>query len=245
FIIVGASLRYLSALVIFAMAVLAGCTTTYHFNTADYVPVFPKLETPVPLRVALVIPEKTKEITYKFANRRWNIGEALESHMLNGLKAAFADVSVASNEIYMTGIDRVVTCSLGDKTNLNVGFVWSDKTATIEMGCRVSDASQKALWEGSILRSDTFNAGIVGQMLQITAIASVFIKSVDLGSAEEMYDAMITSGSNNSLILGVDELMDKMLKEGTTKICPSCSRNTDWRKTVKPVKAVITEMDEN
>ena len=134
-----------------------------------------------------------------------------------------------------------MTCSLGKKTDLNVGFVWSDKTATVELGCHVSDASQTALWEGSILRSDTFNAGIVGQMLQITAVASVFIKKIDLGSAEEMYDAVITNGSNNSLILGVDELMDKMIKEGSTKICPDCTGIADWRKTVTPVQSGTIE----
>lgn len=243
-VLAGAPFRYLCTLMVLTAAGLAGCAKTYHFNTRDYVPVYPRLEAPVNLRAALVVPYETKDFAYKFVYKRWGLGEALESHMLSGLKAAFTEVAVASDGKIPAGVDRIVTCSLGNKTDLYVGFVQSDKKATIELACRVTNASGTPLWEGSVVRTETFNAGIVGHMLQLTALASVFVKSVDVGSAEDMYDAMITSGSNNSLILTVDEMMNKMIGEGAPKICPGCTTKPDWRNVVKTKIEVSADKDD-
>jgi len=167
--------------------------------------------------------------------------------MGNGLKAAFKDVVVTLVDGKApANVDRVMICSLGDKTDLKVGvFVWSDKTAIIELNCQVFDNAKTVLWEGSILRTDTFNPGIAGYLLPITAVAANFLPRMDVQGAEEMYADTITSATNNSMILTIDEFMEKMVKEGRSKICPSCNDATDWRKTVTHVKSDSVEKDEN
>ncbi len=207
---------------LFAAFVFSGCTKVYHFNTPDYVPAYPKPENTIPLKVALHIPEESREFAYSFVYKRWALGEALESHMLNGLKAAFGDAAITSEPSVPSGFDRVAVCTLEKSTDIKIGTVGSDKIATIGLVCRIEDATKSVRWEGRVNRTETFNAGIVGTMLRVTAFASVFIRSVDVAGAEEMYDAMITSGSNNTLILTVDEMINKIVKDGRTRICPGC-----------------------
>lgn len=224
-------------LFIAVMFVSSGCTTKIHFDLPEFAPEYPKLEVPIPLRVALIVPEKTREFAFKIPLKHWCLGEAVSGHMGKGLRAAFKDVvvTVVDGKIPVD-VDRVVDCSLGDKTDLKVGvFVWSDKTTIIELNCQVFDNTKSVLWEGSILRTDTFNPGIAGYLLPITAVAANFLPKMDVQGAEEMYADTITSATNNSLILTIDEFMEKMVKEGRNKICPSCNDSTDWRKTVAPV----------
>lgn len=218
--------------ILLAAFFLGGCST-YHFNTSEFSPAFPRLETPIARKVALAVPEETRTFNFSFANKRWAVGEAVESHVLSGLKAAFSDAVAVSGSALPPGFDRLATCSLGKKSNLTIGYVWSDKVATIELSCHIQDASGTPLWNGAVSRAEVFNERIVGHMLQLTALASVFIRSVDARGAEERYDAMITSGVNNSLILAVDEMMNKMVKEGAVVICSGCTGHPDWRKVVQ------------
>lgn len=223
------------------MFILGGCTTKIHFNLPELTPEYPKLEAPIPLRVALIVPEKTREFAFKIPLKHWCIGEAIPGHMGNGLKAAFKDVVTVVDEKIPADVDRVIVCSLGDKTDLKVGvFVWSDKTTIIELNCRVLDKAESSLWEGTILRTDTFNPGIAGYLLPITAVAANFLPKMDVQGAEELYADTITSATNNSMVLTIDQFMEKMIKEGRNKICPDCNDATDWHKTV-PVKADSAE----
>ncbi len=232
--------RSLHLLVLLALLILTGCTKSYHFNTPDYVPAYPKLMSPIPLKAALLIPEETRGFNYSFVYKRWALGEALESHMLSGMKAAFSEAVVSPDGSMPAGCDRIVICSLDKKTDIKIGTVGSDKIATIGLDCQVQDAAKLVLWTGSVQRSETFNAGIVGTMLRLTAAASVFVRGIDVGGAEEMYDAMITSGSNNTLILAVDEMMSKMIGEGAAKICAGCPGKPDWRKTAAKPETDLT-----
>ncbi|MDO9069874.1 MAG: hypothetical protein Q7W05_15655 [Deltaproteobacteria bacterium] len=229
-----------------AIFILGGCTTKIHFDLPELAPEYSKLEAPIPLRVALIVPEKTREFAYKIPLKHWCLGEAVPGHMGNGLRAAFKDVVTVVNGEAPADVDRVMICSLGDKTDLKAGvFVWSDKTTIIELNCQVSDNAKSVLWEGYVLRTDTFNPGIAGYMLPITALASNFLPKMDVRGAEAMYADTITSAANNCLILAVDQFMEKMLREGRSKICPGCNDATDWRKTVSPVKSDTIENDEN
>lgn len=228
------------------MFILSGCTTKIHFDLPELAPEYPKLETPIPLSVALIVPEKTREFAFKIPLKHWCLGEAVPGHVGNGLRAAFKNVVAVVDGKAPTDVDRVMICSLGDKTDLKVGvFVWSDKTTIIELNCQVFDNTKSVLWEGSILRTDTFNPGIAGYLLPITAVASNFLPRMDVRGAEAMYADTITSAANNSMILAVDQFMGKMVKEGRNKICPSCNDATDWRKTIQPVKSDPVGMDEN
>ena len=221
---------------------LAGCTTSYHLNTESFVPRYPRLTNPFPMNVALVVPAETSGFAFTVPMRRWEIGEAVSSHMASGLKAAFKDVVVLNDEKAPPKAERIVVCSLRKRTELKLGMlVTSDHTANIDLDCKVLDASRKMLWEGSILRSDTFNAGIIGQMLLLQSASSFFVKNVDVSGSVDMFHSVITSGSNSSLVLAVDQLMEKMISEGNTRICTTCSAKPDWRKTV--AEQVIPEED--
>ena len=221
-----------SMMMMLLVACISGCAKSYRLDTEDFVPKYPLLEEPLPLKVALVVPKETRRFAYKIPLRRWEMGAALESHMSSALKAAFKDVVSVPDEKSASGVDRIFVCSLGASTSLKVGLlVTSDHTATVDLGCQVLDASRVPLWEGRILRSDTFNAGIIGKMLLASSISSLFIKGVDVVGSEEKFEAVITDGSNNSLVLAVEQFMEKMLKEGQRKICPNCTGNADWRKT--------------
>lgn len=223
--------RMLPVMVCFLL--LAGCTTKLHFNTPEMTPHYAKMAAPIPQHIVLIVPEETRNLAYTIPLRRWCIGEAVPTHMASALKSAFKDVIVSEDGKIPADADRIIYCSLGTKTDMKFGvLVTSDKTATIELNCRVLDAASKTLWEGGVLHSDTFNAGIVGQMLAVKAFASIFYKSVDLTSAEDAYAEMIAFGSNNSMILAVDRFMEKMIREGKSSICPNCSDATDWRKSV-------------
>jgi len=214
-----------------------GCTTKFHFNTPEMTPQYSQMAAPIPLRVALIVPEETRNVAYTVPLRRWCIGEAVPTHMASALKSAFKDVRVSEDGKIPADADRIIHCSLGANTDMKFGvLVTSDKTATVELKCKVLDAARRTLWEGGILRSDTFNAGIIGQMLPLTAMVSIFYKKVDVAGAEEAYAAMITAGSNNSMVLAVDQFMEKMIREGRTRICPSCSDASDWRNSVVKVE---------
>ena len=224
---------------------LPGCTTKLHFNTPEMTPQYSKMAAPIPHRVVLIVPEETRDRAYTIPLRRWCIGEAVPGHMASALKSAFKDVVESTDGKIPADADRIIYCSLGAKTDMKFGvLVTSDKTATIELNCRVLDATSKTLWEGGILHSDTFNAGIVGQMLAVKAFASIFYKSVDLASAEDAYAEMIAFGSNNSMILTIDQFMEKMIRDGRTSICPSCSDATDWRKSVTIEKKIANGDDD-
>jgi hypothetical protein len=227
-----------------ACFILAGCTTKLHFNTPEMIPHYPQMSAPIPHRVALIVPEETRDMAYTIPLRRWCIGEAVPTHMAAALKSAFKDVTVADDGKIPADAERIIYCSLGAGTDMKFGMlVSSDKTATVELNCRVLDAARSTLWEGGILRSDTFNAGIVAQMLQLTAITSIFYSNVDVAGAEEAYAAMITAGSNSSMVLAVDQLMEKMIREGRSGICPGCSDATDWRKVVVKAKKPVRDDD--
>ena len=221
-----------------------GCTTKIHFDRPEFAPEYAKMEKPIPLRVALIIPQETREFAHKVPLRHWCIGEAVPGHMAIGLKAAFKDVVTVVDGKAPADVDRVVICSLGDKTELKTKFAWSDIVTIIELKCQVMDNAKSLLWEGSILRTDSFAPGAVGYLLPITAVASNFLPGMDVKGADAMYADTISSAANNSLILGIDQFMEKMIREGRSSICAGCSDATDWRKSaVTEKKPYVLEDD--
>jgi hypothetical protein len=218
---------------------LIGCTKTIHFNTPEMTPKYPGVSKPFPYRAALLVPQETRSFAFTIPLRRWNIGEAVPVHMASALKSAFNEVVTIEGDKHSAGFERNVLCQLGPGTNMKFGLlVITDKTATIELNCQITDASQRILWQGGVTHSETFNAGMVGTMLTLNAAASIFIKKadIDLESSEDAYANVLAIGSNTAMIMTVDKLMEKMVNEGRSSICPDCSEATHWRISVAPEK---------
>lgn len=229
------SLQHASRLVavLFILALLCGCTKTLHFNTPEMTPQYPVMTKPFPYRAALIVPTETRERAFTIPLRRWNIGEAVPSHMASALKSAFKTVAVADEGKLPADAERGVVCRLGSATDLKLGLLaTSDHTATIELTCLVQDGSLRTLWEGTVLHSETFNAGMLGKMHLLTAAASIFFKNADTSGSEELLASVIADGSNTAMVLAVDKLMEKMITEGRSRICPPCNAATDWRTSV-------------
>ncbi len=217
-----------------AACLTAGCTTSYHINTPDYIPVYPKLKTPVPLTAGLIVPQETLDYAHSVPLARWEVGQAVSSHMASGLKAAFKNVVVLAGGKPDAGVDIVVTCTLGQQSKFKPGLlVTSDHAVTIELICKTTDTSNVSLWDGHILQTDIFNAGIIGKMLIATSLTSIFVSNVDVQGAVDSFGLVVAGGSNNNLVIAVNRMMEKMVNEGRLKICPKCGDDTDWRKIVQ------------
>lgn len=230
---------------IMAAALLGGCTKTLHFNTPEMTPQYPAMSTPFPHRAALIVPPETREIAFTVPLRRWNIGEAVPGHMASALKSAFNSVKVAEDGTCPADAERCIICRLGPETVMRFGMlVTSDNTATIELTCLVTDRLQRKLWEGTVVHSETFNAGMVGKMHLLTATSSLFFKNADVSGSEELLASVIADGANTTMALAVDKLMEKMIKEGRNDICSACNEATDWRKTVKNIHSEPEVQDE-
>ena len=65
-----------------AMFILGGCTTKIHYNLPELAPEYPKLEVPIPLRVALIVPEKTREFAFKLKFLPVNTPKSRNSSMI-------------------------------------------------------------------------------------------------------------------------------------------------------------------
>ncbi len=231
--------------VLIAIILLSGCTKTLHFNTPEMTPQYPGMSKPFPYRAALIVPQETRDMAFTIPLRRWNIGEAVPSHMASALKSAFNTVVAAEEGKLPTDAERIIICRLGSGTDMKFGLlVTSDNTATIELACLVRDASQRKLWEGTVLHSETFNADMIGKMHMMTAAASIFFKDMDVSSSEELLASVIADGANTTMVLTVDKLMEKMVKEGRSSICPRCNDATDWRKTIAITNTAPEEKDE-
>lgn len=218
-----------SFLLMLILFVLSGCTTVHHLNTPEFTPEYAKKPNPFPLTAAISVPEETQKFAYTIPTVRWEVGEAVSSHMASGLQAVFRDVVVIKDGRPVASVDRYVVCSLGKQTEYRRGmFVSSDQTFVIDLECKLQDKSGKTLWEGSVIHTNVYNAGLAAKMLMATSAASIFIRSVDPSSAQKGYQEALSSGMNDTLLVAVDQMMAKLVKEGREQICPGCSVWPEW-----------------
>ncbi|NJD92441.1 MAG: hypothetical protein FIA91_13195 [Geobacter sp.] len=213
------------------LACLSGCTTVHHLNTPEFIPEYAKKQNPFPLTVALSVPEETQKYAFTIPTVRWEVGEAVSSHMASGLQAVFKDVAVIKDGKPVAGADLTAVCSLGKQTEYQRGmFVSSDQTFVVQLECRVLDQSKKTLWEGTVLHTNVYNAGMAAKMLMATSAASIFIKSVDPSSAQQGYQESLAVGMNDTLLVAVDQMMARLVGEGKSRICPDCTSYPEWHK---------------